>query len=293
MTTTRSQIRTQVLRILNDTSTSSVFQTTELNALIEEVELEVAQSWKWQFLRERQTIIAPVFQQLSTALTTASTTVVLSDTANWANTQAGYIMQDIVAYTAVNTGTDTLTGVTGIAVAHAAGEQVFPLLQLPTNYHKLIDVHFGLASVMKMTHMLYIPETRWQLEYLDKAPACTVINNGTTSYLLPYGHAEGDTIVVQYQKKPATYSSDSDTSSFPDEYIPYIARMVAGQAKIFYDDDLDGMGTKFYQMAKDKLQKMSKLYGEREQGMSRLLQTTYNVRGHQRSGYYSNGLYYD
>lgn len=275
MTTTRAQIRTQVLNIVNDTATSQVFQTTVLNSLIEEIELEVAQMWKWPFLRERQTIIAPVFQSLQTALTTGSTTIELADVTNWSNTQGVLIMDDIIAYTGTNSGNDTLTGVTGISVAHEAGEQCYPLLQLPTTYHKLIDVKYGNGSMIQMRDFLYTPETQWTKYALRRSPTCTVIPSGTTNYLLMFGHAEDDTIVVTYQRKPATYASDSDTSSFPDEYIPYIARMVAGQAKLFYDDNLDGMGTTFYDLASQKIMKMAKLYGEREQGMSRLITTSY------------------
>lgn len=275
MTTTRSQLRTKVLEILNDTATSQVFQTVVLNSLIEEIELEVAQMWKWAFLRERQTIVAPVYQSLQTALTTGSTTIELGDVTNWGNTQGVLIMNDIVAYTGVDTGTDTLTGVTGISVAHEASEQCFPLLQLPTTYHKLIGVQYGNTSMIQMRDFMYTPETQWTKYALRHSPTCTVIPSGTTNYLLMFGHAEDDTIVVTYQRKPATYTTDSDVSSFPDEYIPYIARMVAGQAKLFYDDNLDGMGTTFYQMAQEKIMKMAKLYGEREQGMSRLITTSY------------------
>lgn len=291
-TTTRLQIRNLALKILNDTPTSQVFQTDVLNKLIEEVELEVGQSWKWQFLKERYSIIAPVFQTLNTSITTASTTIVLSDATNWENTQAAYLMHDICPYTGVST--DTLTGVTGIDVAHEDGQQVFPLIQLPSNYHKLFDVYFGQNSTQGIRKFLYVVETAWEQERFYRAPCCTVLNEDTVSYLQCFGHAEGDTIIIEYQKKPDTYLTDASVSSYPDEYIPYIARMVAGQAKIFYDDDLDGMGTRFYQMAVEKLNKMAKLYGEREQGMSRLIQSTYINRAQGGNyGWYGTQIIHD
>lgn len=275
MTTTRAQLRAKVLEILNDTATSQVFQTSVLNDLIEEIELEVAQMWKWPFLRERQSFLAPIYQTLQSAITPVSTSLVLGSVTNWNNTQAAYITQDIIPYTGVNVGTSSLTGATSINIDHAAGQKCFPLYQLPTNYHKLIEVHYGDGTDLQMRQFLYTPETLWTEYALRRSPTCAVIPSGNTNYLLCFGHAVGNTVVVTYQKKPATYTTDTDTSSFPDDYIPYIARMIAGQAKLFYDDNLDGMGTTFYQMAQDKLMKMAKLYGEREQGMSRLLVTTY------------------
>lgn len=274
-TTTRQTIRNGTLAILNDTSTSQVFTTSVLNRLIEEIELEVAQMWKWQFLRAREQIIAPVFTTLEADLTTSDVTATVGETTNYDNTQAVYIMQNVIPYT--GTTSTTLTGLTDIAVNHEAGQTVYPLLELPANYHKLISVYYGHTSTQYNRKFLYVLENDWWKQIPYVFPACTVINVETAAYLLCVGQAVGDTITVQYQKRPATYTNDTDVSSFPNEYIPYIEMMVAGQAKLRYDDNLDGMGDVLYNQAKEKIMHMTKLYGEREQGMSRLVKTSYRA----------------
>lgn len=279
-TTTRQQIRTKVLQIVNDTATSQVFQTDVLNDLINEVQVEVSAMWKWQFLQERQQILAPIVTHLADVLEEGDTFATVDQTTYYDNCQAVFIMQDLIKFTGVTS--TTLTGLTGIDVEHENGQAVFPLLRLPANYQKMLKVSFGGTSGQSPRELLYVrnEDWTWGPGYdwgTNTVPSCTVINDATDCYLLFVGVNEGNTLTVLYQKRAADLLTDNAVSDFPDEYIPYIARMVAGQAKLFYDDDLDGMGTRFYQMAKDKLLKMAKEYGERDQGISRLVLTGYRA----------------
>jgi hypothetical protein len=272
-TTTRAQIRTQALEILSDDANSSVFTADVLNRLITQVELEVAEMWKWQFLRDKKLVHAPIFTRLGEDITTASTTALIDDTTNFETSGYVRINHDMIAYSGVSS--TQITGVTNIDVSHEEGEVVFPLVSMPSDYHHLLDVYVqSPVGGTRMRKMTYRPE--FQFEDAPDPLRYTILNVATSSYLQAIGQTQDDIMVIHYQKKPAVYAADSDISSFPDEYCYVIARMVAGKAKIYFDDDMDGMGTAIYTLAKDELLKMTKLYGQREQGMSRLIRTTYN-----------------
>lgn len=280
-TTTRGQFREQVLDILNDTDTSQVFQRNVINRKIREVDIEVSSMWKWQFLQERQQIIAPMVTHLAEALETNDTVIEVDDTTYYDNVDAVFIMQDLITFT--GTTSDTLTGLGTIDVPHAIGQTVYPLLKLPSNYQKLLKVTYGGLGGQVPRDMMYVRQEQndqwglgWNSEYgAYGSPMCTTVNHNADTYLMFMGQGQGATLTVLYQKTPDAYVDDSSISSFPDEYIPFMVEMVAGQMKLFYDDDLDGMGTVMYNMAKGKLLKMAKEYGEREQGISRLVTSTY------------------
>lgn len=272
-TTTLSQLRTQALEILADNADSAVFTPTVLNRLINQVQLEVAEMWKWQFLRDKKLVRAPIYSRLTNDITTASTTVNIDDTTNFESTGRVRINHDMIAYTGLTS--TSITGVTDIDVSHDEGETVFPCITMPSDYHQLLDVYVSRAiGSTRMQKMKYVNE--FEFDQSPEPLRYCIISVASSDYLVPIGQAQDDTLVIHFQKKPLTLSSDSDVSSFPDEYAYVIARMVAGKAKIYFDDDMGGMGSTIYNLAKDELLKMTKLYGQREQGMSRLLKTTYN-----------------
>lgn len=272
--TTRQEIRNQILDEVNDTPDSSIYTTTRLNRLIEEVETEVASMWKWQFLRSKLLFRAPISCQLMEDITTATTDFDVSDATNFqtGTGSAVRILHDIINYTTINT--DNLSVVTNIDVSHDESEAVHPLIQLPSNYQKLLEVYYAQGGVRSMREMMYVEE--FSFDASTARLKYTILDSGSNRYLQISGVGQDDTVVVHYQMKPATYTSDTDVSSFPDEYSYAIARMVAGKARLLYDDDLDGMGSKLYEMGRDSILKMTKLYGEREQGMSRLVKSNYN-----------------
>lgn len=272
-TTTLSQLRTQALEILADNADSAVFTPTVLNRLINQVQLEIAEMWKWQFLRDKKLVRAPIYTALAGDITTASTTITVDSTTNFETTGRVRITHDMIAYT--GTTSSSLTGVTDIDVSHDQGEIVFPCITMPSDYHQLLDVYVSRAiGSTRMQKMKYVNE--FEFDQSPEPLRYCIVTIESSDYLVPIGQAQGDTLVIHFQKMPLTLTADSDISSFPDEYAYVIARMVAGKAKIYFDDDMGDMGSTIYNLAKDELLKMTKLYGQKEQGMSRLLKTTYN-----------------
>lgn len=97
----------------------------------------IENSFVWERVVGGSTPVASIYQndsagnvyillssRLTTALTTASTTVVISGNAtNYAATGTIEINGDLIAYTG-NNGSDTFTGVTGVVTSHPAGASV-------------------------------------------------------------------------------------------------------------------------------------------------------------------------
>jgi len=279
MATALSTLRSDTYDILNELQTSNVYDTDFVDQIINEQHVEVCAKKKWQFLRDKKLFDAANDTTLTTAITTASTSVVLGSTTNMESSGAVWMDHDVIDYTAISTL--TLTGVTGIGKSHAAGIKVYPLFAIPTDYERMPVLMKKNSGAERFFQLTYVDEMNWDNVDLSNdiiRNKFTVVNSETDGalYLRIETVAAGDDLVFYYLKKPTTLSSDTDESTIPDPYArKIIPKLAAAKLMILRNDDLEGLGTKIQQVANTELLRMEKYYGQREESWSKLIKPTY------------------
>jgi hypothetical protein len=146
--------------------------------------------------RFRQNYLNVAHSTLNGAITTGSTSIILTSSGDFDASGTIYIgaesvllTNDAVAYTANNVSTNTLSGVTGITSAgHATGRDVWQ------------QATFGM-------------------------PTAFTIDNGTIYFDVPFADTyAGENIYLDYYQSLTAVNSDSDTVDEPfyDLYVPYL-----------------------------------------------------------------------
>lgn len=277
-TTTLSQIVDETYNILNDTQDSNVYQESFIKQLINDEQVEVCMMKKWQFLRQKQPFIWASPTTLTTAVTTQSTSVVCGDTTNFQDSGAIWLNGDIVNYTAISSL--TLTGVTYIDVAHSSGEVIDPLFAVPSDYWMSPMFYVQRSGANELHPVDYVDELNWNNERTGTANMnlkYTIHNdNNGDLYLRAGAVASGDMAIFHYLKRPSNMTVDTDVCTIPDPWaLKILPKLTAAKAMLLRNDDMEGLGTKILQIAEQELFKMAKYYGQREEGMSKMIQPTY------------------
>lgn len=272
---TLAQVRTETYAILNDISTSSIYNSDYIDQCINDVQVEICDQQHFTFLRSRYLFDMPERTTLSSAITTGSTTLTVASTTNFASSGSVYVNHDIIAYTG-KTST-TLTGCTGIDVGHAPGSYVFPLVAIPSTYNEMPALSVKRGDSLSNTTWRYVDE----YDFFDSpiTRKFTVIDDSNTLYLLIYQVQNTDVGVFKYIKKPTTLSADADNLTIPDPYALKIVPIFASaRAELLRGDNLDGEALNKYNQASAELLKMKKHYGEREDGVRKVIQSAYGSR---------------
>jgi len=279
MATTLSALRTETYAILNDLQTSNVYSSDFIDQTLNDQQVQVCALKKWPFLRDKKLFLAPDDTTLSSAITTASTTITVASVDNFEESGALWIDHDVIDYT--DASSTTITGVTNIDIAHAAGDKVYPLIVVPSTYERMPVLLRKRTGSSKFVEIPYVDELDYDNPLTGTANMTnkfTIVNDEDSNslYLRMESVDSGDTMAFYYLKKPTTMSDDADTATIPDPYaLKILPKLAAYKAMILRNDNLEGLGTIIEKEAKEELLAMQKYYGSREEGWSKLLQTTY------------------
>lgn len=289
MATALSTLRTQTYTLLNEPSTSNIYSNSLVDLELNNTQVEICDGQHLKFLRATTTFLAPVKTTLTTAITTASTILVVSDTTNWDSAGSVWIDGDIITYTG-KTST-TLTGVTGVTVAHNAGVFVYPLKSLPSDYWKTPDLQIQRTSGLVLQPLTYYDAREWYNRLSNYS--YTMIFDSGSQFLLIEGVSTTDVLVFDYEKYPTYMTSDADTATIPDPYANFILPVIAASnCMLKYGDDLEGLGTKLAAKGQIQLFKMYKHYGNAEDAMRKIIKCDYksvnprSFRGNTRNNFY-------
>lgn len=275
MSVTRATLREDVYTILNEPSSGGLYSTDLIDVWLNNVQVEICDGKKLKFLRSTYQFIAPVKTTLSSAITTASTTLSVADTTNFSSAGAVLCQGDVITYTG-KTST-TLTGCTGINVAHDEGAYVYPLIALPSYYWSTPDVRVYRSTTLSSNTWLYFDELAWETRLTSQA--FTIITSSGTLYLLVDGVSQSDNVVFHYQKYPSYMDDDADTATIPDPYArKIIPTLTASKVMLLFGDDMDGLGTKLRQLGEIDLFKMYKHYGMAEEGYRGMFNSQYQSK---------------
>jgi hypothetical protein len=224
MANTRLEIDTRVVKLLNEASDSTTFDSTTRYALINEIQSKVCKGdivdlvtnatykspflrflAKRQFLKTVQPVTAPAIATTDTEITLTTTYL----------QSAGYmyINGDIIQYTGKSA--TQITGVTGIDSAQKSGEEIKQAYLVPSTAHKGFDL-----KMIKNGSETLIPFLDDRAEK-DIPLYYTLVIDDTTGneFIVIEGINEDDEVLVfDYYVKSTDLSADGDTTDLPDDY---------------------------------------------------------------------------
>lgn len=277
-TATLSDLRSEVYNLVNEPQTSSVYSTDTVDSYINDQVLEICTLRKWQFLRQKQMIIAADNTTLSENITTATTSFDIGAVTNLQEPGAIWLNGDVINYVSISS--TTLQTVTNIEISHTSGEIVYPLYKVPSDYLRSPQLLVQPNGSDRFDEKIYVDAHNWDLSTTgssDIKNKWTIItDNSEAAYLMVNNVEVGDIIKFHYQKRPGTMTADSDTCDIPDPWaLKIIPKRVAYKLMILRNDDQDGIGTAYKREADEELFNMKKFFGQREEGWSKLIQPTY------------------
>lgn len=276
------RLRSDVLNIVNDTGVSRVYSDDFVDEALNEVQIEVCAEWKWQFLRNKKIFLGAQSVGLAQDLNVGDTSMVLNDVTNFETSGAVWIDQDIVFYT--NAATTTVTGVSGQTVTHLEGAEVRPLILVPDDYGSMPEVHVKRSTNGKYYPLSEVDEINFDnpnvgLTSLQQKFSILNVNSSTAphEHYLRVGYmSNDDQFVFWYNKLPELMVDDTDVCSIPDRYARSILpKLAAARLMFLRNDNVDGLGESLLAQAERAVFKMKKHYGEREQGLSKMMGSTY------------------
>lgn len=291
MSTTLLQLQTETYNILNDLDTSSVFSETFITQVINDAITEICDSWKWNFLRKKYLANIPQTTALNSSVSTTDLTIALDNTTNFVIPGAIWVNHDVINYT--NTSSTILTGVTNIDISHVSGEKVYPLFPIPSDYSKQMALYVGAPTSVRPLPWKYINEFETSDWINNRVYSLIHDKNGNVFLWINTDLiTAGDICMFHYLKTPLVLSSSGDICTIPDPYaLKVIPKYAAALALLLRGDDVDSSATNLMAIAKQEVLNMQKKFGEQEQGYSRLVASTYNLR-HTEGYAYRNSSYY-
>lgn len=279
MATTLLQLRTETYGILNDLTTSNVFSSDFIDQTINDQQVELCDSKKWQFLRAKKIFLVPVDTTTTAAVATSDVTISLANVDNFESAGSVWIDHDVIDYTAISTL--DLTGVTGIDIAHSSGDTVYPLIAVPTDYANTPQLKVRKSTGEHYDEVLFTDERLWDDEIGggNYAAKFTIIHSEDDGnlHIRMDGLSSGDRAVFYYMKSPTTMSDDADTATIPDPYaLKILPKLAAYKAMKLRGDNLDGLGDMIQQEAMVETMAMHKHYGQRDEGIAPMVKNRYN-----------------
>lgn len=293
------RLRSDVLNIVNDTGTSRVYSDDFVDETINEVQVEVLSSWKWQFQRSKKIFLGAQKVALASDLAVGATSLVSNDVTNWESTGAVWIDNDIIFYT--NAASTTVTGVSGQTVAHSEGAEIIPLILVPDDFGSMPELYVKRSTTGKYMPLQEIDEIFFDNPQVGVSTAqqkFSILNVNTST--APHSHylrienvSNDDQFVFWYNKKSTTMTADTDICGIPDDYARNIlSKLAAARLMFLRNDNVDGLGNSLQAHAEKSLFMMKKHYGERDQGLSKLIGSTYKS-GNYRYGRNRNSYSYE
>jgi hypothetical protein len=178
----------------------------------------------WRFRLKHRTDYKLPSTTVSTAFTTASTSIVLADTSLWPSTGKIYVDGDIISYTA-NDGVNTLTiTASEIDRNHDASEQVWYLHPVPADWNKVSDIWIGDTPLQPSdirNSKFPLPYTYWEIQLNE--------SNGILSkYLMYFYNTSREKIYIKYGSLATNLTLNPDTTyiEVPAPYRDYIKESV-------------------------------------------------------------------
>lgn len=272
---TLSELTDITYRYLNDTPGSFVYPIEDVQQVLNDEQLELASRKKWQFLVGQQQFTYAGATTLSSDLPTASLTAAVGGTVNFPTAGALYVNRDVILYT----GTTSLsfTGLTGQSFDHEEGDTVEQLSVMNSNYLRAPELSFIPNGASRWCPIEYTPY--FQFDADRKWRKYTIVTEGNNNYIYCRGLSNGDRINLYYVKKPTVMASDSDVCDFPDDWAKKILpKLAAYKLKFINNDNLEGEAQDMKNIADLETARMFKVWGIREEGMSKLMRTDYQSR---------------
>ncbi len=274
---TTSEVVNESYAILNELSTSNLYSTEYVLQCVNDVQVEVCDTQKYNFLKTKALYLGAANTQLQAIITTASTTLSVTDTTNFTATNGAVLVdQDVINY-ATKTATTLLT-CTNIGIGHDSGANVIPLFTLPSDYSKrpVLDVYKGTNS--RPLSFTYVDEEEFFYSQITNRFTLVTSESGVR-YIMVYMLSNTDRLVFKYLKKPTTLVDDTDVLTIPDPYaLKVVPIFTAARCQMLRGDNLDGEALNKYNMARQELFKMNKHFGEQEEGVRKVIQSAYKSR---------------
>lgn len=226
MATTLTQLESRVYDALNENSSSSVYPSDWIDDLINEAQEEICFLKQWPFLQKKYLFNTAADTTVSTAISAADTSAVLSATSTWPTAGAGFVEDDIFTHT--GNAANTLSGIpasgTGaFDIAHAAGKDVKPIYAVPSDFWK--------ANMLKVNSQELTPD---DYRLVDLTGSKYAIYQ---DYIFLPVQTSAVIAVLYYSKKPTTMSSGTDNATIPDEYAKkVIVPLVTHKAFLYRDE---------------------------------------------------------
>lgn len=266
-------LRTYTLDVLNDTNISPVYPQSVVDRIINEVHLELYTKKKWQFARGQAMYKGRSQTTLDTDLLTTDTVINVGQTSDYDTVGAIIINRDVIEYTGKTAL--TFTGASGILIDHNEGEIVKSLLTLPSDFLRMPVLFLLPNAGTKLIPVPFVNE--FEFEHDRQTRRFTLVNDDTgKTWIWVEGMSSEQRLVLYYQKKPTVLVNDIDISSVPDEWASKIIPKYAAYKLMFlYGDNLNNEGNEIKAIADDEIMNMFKLYGERDEGWSKLIKSEY------------------
>jgi len=192
---------------------------------IDDANREFIQHKAWSFRLKHRTEYKRPATIVSVAFDTSATQIILGDTSKLPLIGAIYVDGNIINYTHNNVGTNALTVVTDdITRSHDAGELVWFLHPVPTDYNKISDIWIGDTPVLpadSRNSKAPTPYTFWEIS-LNEA------NGVLNKYLMYYHNTSKEKIYMKYGSLATNLMLNPDMTymEVPAPYRDYIKECV-------------------------------------------------------------------
>ena len=277
-TTTLQTLREATYGVLNEPNTSNVYSNSLVDQYINDQILHVFMKKKWQFAFAKQLLTLADNTTLAEDITTSDTDFDINSATNFQTAGATWVEGDIISYTGITT--NTLTGVTNIDINHSEGAFVAPLYKVPSDYFREPTFMTQDTNADNMREIPYVDNLNYN-NYNNGTAMMSrkftiVTNEDEELFLRVDGVASGDLGVFYYRKRPNYLTADSDVCDIPDEWVlKVIPPLAAAKLMMIRGDNMDGLAESIEVSVEKDLFQMEKYYGQREEGWSRLVQSTY------------------
>ena len=275
MATTLSDLRSEFLNYVAQPSGTDVYPEDWTNTLIDNVQKEICQNWKLDFLRKKYLFKTGVDTTAGAAIATTDTTITVGGTTGFPSGGGSVLIDkhDIVDFT--GTSSTTLTGCTNIGIAHDTSVKVVLLYDLPTDFNRNAEVYIDPTN----RNIPYTFVNQYEFDNSDIAEKFTIIqdNDGVEYIRIDTSDlSASETGVFYYHKTPTTLDDDTDNATIPDIFakrtIPVLA---AARAMRLRGDNPDGLADELEAQAIEQIVNMTKYYGHRDQPHSSKVQVDF------------------
>jgi len=203
---------------------------------------------------------------VQTGFTTASTSIVLTDTSQWPSTGTIYLDGDIIPYSANNTGTNTLTVLAAdIDRNHDSGEKVWFLHPVPADFCKISDIWIGDFAHFPAdprNSKEPFPYQYWEIQ-LNEA------NGVISKYLMYYWNTSKEKLYMRYGSLAPNLTLTPDTTYLetPAPYRNFIKFSVFARIYRHLEDEQNALSA---QAEADKILRAAAIFDSKKHQSNRV-----------------------